>query len=90
MPFGLSLFRVDFSLIVEDEFQFKVGTFVLDLYGCNPHGRVTAIQSPSWFERNKNVDGQMLMDFMTGRYIIAPATRDKVHEFLRRTGNSAS
>jgi hypothetical protein len=87
--FGLSLFRAEVSLIVEDKFEFKVGTFVVDLYGGNPHGTVTAIEEPNWRKYNGDVDRQVLKDCMTGRYSIAPSTKDKVHEFLRRTGDAA-
>jgi hypothetical protein len=87
--FGLSLFRVEVSLIVENKFEFKVGTFVLDLYGGNPHGTVMAIQEPDWSKYNQSVDLQMLRDCMTDRYISAPSTQVRVHEFLRLTGDAA-
>jgi hypothetical protein len=88
LRFGMSLFRAAVSLLLEDEFEFKIGVIVVDLYGGNPHGVVTAIQWPQWSEYNRNVDRQMLRDCcLKDQFIMDDSTKMGIRDFLLRTGD---
>jgi len=85
--FGLSLFRLAVSLVMEDELEFTVGTVVANLHAGNPSGVIYDIVDLEWSDYNRKVDRRMLRDCLEDRFIIDDGVKAEIRKFLVRVGD---